>query len=55
MTYGCGTVALPFIGRALVFFLSIEAAYCTYDLFAKPLAIYSYYGITNMLNKEKKK
>ncbi|KYN93578.1 hypothetical protein PGSY75_0007200 [Plasmodium gaboni] len=54
MSYGCGTVGLPFIGRALLFFMSVEATYCTYELFLKPGGTYIYYRINDMINKDKK-
>ncbi|EUD66997.1 hypothetical protein C922_02581 [Plasmodium inui San Antonio 1] len=54
MSYGCGTVCLPVIRRALLAFLAVEATYSSYQLFLKPGAILMYYRVNDMLNKEKK-
>ncbi|GAW79729.1 hypothetical protein, conserved [Plasmodium gonderi] len=54
MSYGCGTICLPFIRRALLTFMAVEATYSTYELFLKPGAIFMYYRINDMMNKEKK-
>ncbi|SCA48634.1 conserved Plasmodium protein, unknown function [Plasmodium ovale] len=54
MSYGCGTVCLPFIRRALLFFMAVEATYSSYELFVKPGAIYAYYRLNDVLNKGEK-
>lgn len=36
MSYGCGTVGLPLLGKALIFFFAAEATYVSYQLFVKP-------------------
>ncbi|EAA19428.1 hypothetical protein [Plasmodium yoelii yoelii] len=48
MSYGCGTVCLPIIRRALLFFMGIEATYSGYELFLKPGAIYAYYRFNDI-------
>ncbi|CAD2089295.1 conserved Plasmodium protein, unknown function [Plasmodium vinckei lentum] len=50
MSYGCGTVCLPVIRRALLFFMGVEATYCTYELFLKPGTIYAYYRFNDIVS-----
>lgn len=50
MSYGCGTVCLPIIRRALLFFMGVEATYSGYELFLKPGAIYAYYRFNDIVS-----
>ncbi|CRG98904.1 conserved Plasmodium protein, unknown function [Plasmodium relictum] len=47
MSYGCGSVGLPIIRRALIFFLAAETAYVSYELVLKPGIPHIYNCLTN--------
>lgn len=49
MSYGCGTVGLPLLGRALIFFMAAETTYISYQLFVKPgiPRVLKYFGLTD--------